>query len=349
MKEYIPWSEKTLEESFARYREGKFSILDLELSGDCSLACKYCDSPQRDREILWSFRDIERILESGSVSWLFVCGLGEPLYESNRETLQLLLHLCEKHGIRCSAFTNAVSIGAEVVEWVQGGILHLQVKLDSLDENTANSIYRSEVSETMLRNIETLADSMSSSAGLTPLAASIVPSRENITEIPELVRFCLARDIFPLIGEIEDAGLAKGNLPRMAPTVEEIAKMQEDVQDVLGERYNIPTCPSVISGIHVDHSGAIVVDERTGLSCPWFWLSEPSLFEVGQVSRESTWEAIGDQVLTYRIKVIEDVRKLAAELVDFPIGGCGGNARDLIQHYIQVHESMKLEQFERQT
>ena len=47
MIEYLPWSKKLLDESISSYKNGIFSILDLELGGGCNLNCIYCDSPDR--------------------------------------------------------------------------------------------------------------------------------------------------------------------------------------------------------------------------------------------------------------------------------------------------------------
>ena len=43
MIEYMPWSNKVISECFRDYEKGIFSILDIELGGQCNYHCIYCD------------------------------------------------------------------------------------------------------------------------------------------------------------------------------------------------------------------------------------------------------------------------------------------------------------------
>ena len=46
MWEYLPWAQSTLEKALKKYTRGIFSILDVELGGECNYHCVYCDSPR---------------------------------------------------------------------------------------------------------------------------------------------------------------------------------------------------------------------------------------------------------------------------------------------------------------
>ena len=62
MLEYLPWSCKELYNVLKLYRKNIFSILDIELSGACNMACVYCDTPIRTTKTLLDIKLIENLL-----------------------------------------------------------------------------------------------------------------------------------------------------------------------------------------------------------------------------------------------------------------------------------------------
>ena len=52
MLEYLPWAQSTLNTALEKYSRRFFSILDIELGGECNYHCVYCDSPDRKNDIV---------------------------------------------------------------------------------------------------------------------------------------------------------------------------------------------------------------------------------------------------------------------------------------------------------
>ena len=85
MVEYFPWSKKALAVSLNKYKEKIFSIVDLELGGDCNFKCIYCDSPNRSIKLNFDIQILHRFFREKYFKWIFVCGIGEPLSGKNHQ------------------------------------------------------------------------------------------------------------------------------------------------------------------------------------------------------------------------------------------------------------------------
>jgi pyruvate-formate lyase-activating enzyme len=339
MLEYRPWSRAVMQRTLAAYREGRFTVFDLELSGACNLDCAYCDSPQRDIFATWSLPDIRRLCSGGQVEWLFVCGIGEPLVKPNYDRFVELLRLCYECGVKCSTFTNGVLIDGVIKEAVRNGTLSLLVKLDSLVPEIGDHIYGQQVTTGILRNLEDLAELRCETGNTTNLGVSIVPTRLNVDEVPEIAEHCVNLNLFPLIGQLEDAGRAKTARRSIGLSDQEISAMRIRVSSQLHQDYIIPTCPAVIGGVHVGHGGKVIVDRFTGLSCHWFWLKEPRLQELTDISTGCEWTVCERDILKYRATRVADVEEALSEMAGFPLGGCGGNVRGLLRDYVQIEKN----------
>ena len=142
MLEYLPWSTEVNESCHQDYLNGKLSILDIELGGQCNYQCKYCDSPNRKKKCSISIDQIEKLFnEYPSIKWVFVCGLGEPTANGNLEILLKILELCEKYQAKCSMFTNLSTLTKETEKYISKGILNLLFKYDSIDTNIVERLY----------------------------------------------------------------------------------------------------------------------------------------------------------------------------------------------------------------
>ena len=251
MKEYLPWSEETLNTAIEKYRNGRFSILDIQLSGECNGNCTYCDSPDRNKMCTINFDALENLIskEDCLFDWMFVCGLGEPLAGSNKEKFLYLLGLCEKYGIRCSTFTNGSLIDNQIISYVKKGVLFLMIKMDSFSVNIAEELYGSSV--VARKNLEAinvlfeLAKTVKSD--YCHIGASIVPTQKNVNEIPAIIEKCLAQGVFPLIAELEYSGKSiEDTYDDLHLTRDEHLILKDKIEQVLGEKYKVPVCPAVI-------------------------------------------------------------------------------------------------------
>ncbi len=103
----------------------------------------------------------------------------------------------------------------------------------------------------------------------------------------------------------------------------------------------MPTCPATISGIHITSTNNIILDKRTGLSCPWFWLDEPQLEVIGNIQNMS-YDEIVNSILKYRQAKLLDVENMKKNIELYPFGGCGGNAKQLLRTYLDISRGRRM-------
>lgn len=337
MIEFYPWSQKLLEEAYNNYcKTQKFPILDIELGGACNFNCLYCDTPKYGCGIKYSIEDLEPFLCDPQIKMIFICGLGEPTFGPNESKLLKVLELCKKHSVKCSMFTNLSFINDKIYSYIDLGVLYPIFKLDSFDINKIIKIYNTsnELAATQLNNISNIVKHVNVVNGYTNIAASIVPSSLNICEIKPLIKWCKDNDIFPLIGQLEDAG--KGHDVFTSLNVDEsmLLELKQYIYDCYGESYSIPICPSVLFGIHIDFEGDIIVDKTSGLSCQWFWLSEPQSVKICNFVKNDI-DYISRCIVNYRKSKYNDVKQIYKEHNELIFGGCGGDIKNLLKFYIE--------------
>ncbi len=142
---------------------------------------------------------------------------------------------------------------------------------------------------------------------------------------------------FPLIGQLEDAGSCSKIFKDLEVKEEDLVKFRNYLSRTYGVNYEMPTCPATISGIHVTNTNNIILDKRTGLSCPWFWLDEPQLEVIGNIQNMS-YDEIVNSVLKYRQSKLLDVENMEKNIELYPFGGCGGNAKQLLRTYLDISQ-----------
>jgi len=335
MIEYLPWSMQELKKSLYLYNKRKFSILDIEIGSSCNLRCIYCDTPQRNIYSNINIDKIEEILSKREIRWIFICGLGEPLEKRNKENIVEILKLCKKYSVKCSIFSNGLGLDDTILKYLKDKTLYILVKLDSLEKSKIEKIYKTEYSDRILLNLEIIEKYVSVKNNLTNIAASIVPTKLNKYEVPNLVKFCLKRNIFPLIGELEYSGSAKKIFNDIFLSNEELLIVKKNIEDFISQKYIIPICPAVLSGIHIDYNNNIIVDELTGLSCSWFWLKTP---KVKKITNLMVTNNIFEKILDYRKSKLKNVKSMINKIKTKPFGGCGGNIKYLLEKYIKIQE-----------
>lgn len=343
MIEYLPWSRAIYKESMERYRDGLFSSLDIELGGECNFHCVYCDSPQYGKRCLVPMDVIEQYLSSGMIRWVYICGLGEPTYNKNYAKLLTILRNCAQYGVRCSIFSNLSNLTPELLRYIQDGILYIQFKFDSQKENLVQELYCAQSPSQQLCNIKTIKQYVNCDGNTTNLAASIVPTKLNFHSILSVVEECLNAQIYPLLGELECSGMGQVNYNKLCLNPEEAIELKASVEKLCGASYEIPVCPSVISGVHIDYSGHVTVDKKTGLSCHWFWLDEPQVYRIMHCSDGEEFSAITNRIMAYRDGCIDNLLRFlqSEERVGMAFGGCGGNVTQLFKQYIRAHRRGK--------
>ena len=341
MLEYIPWSKSVITDALSSIRQGAFTALDIELSGRCSYNCIYCETPYRNRQSSIDFSIIEQFLDTKQFKWVYICGIGEPTYDCNEDYLLRILKSCEKNSAKCSIFTNLSNLSERLIQYVADGILHLIIKFDSLNPERLKDIYKPDDVSIHLANIERVYSLVRVKDNQTNIAASIVPTIHNKHEINELVTSCIEHGIYPLLGQLENSGSAKRIFNELFLDDEALRKCKKDIEEYLGERYNIPFCPAVITGIHINNDNKITLDRRTGLSCHWFWLDEPNVDILCDLREMSDIDTISRQILEARKRKFQDFLGIKDSLVSDVFGGCGGNKKEIFDIYVKLMEGEK--------
>ena len=334
MFEYLPWSKVELSKCLKAYQEGNYSILDIELGGECNYNCVYCDSPARNKKSNISIDNLEKTISNGAFTWIYICGLGEPTRGQNYTHLISILQLCQKYGLRCSIFSNISNLSEELISFIKAGVLFVLFKFDTQNEQRVRSLYGTRLPRKQLEAVHKIKDLVSFKDGTTNIAASIVPTQWNRDEIPELVQFCVDNHIFPLLGELESSGKGETNYQNLSLNDEELRVLKQETDAILGCDYSIPVCPAVISGIHINNENEITVDAETGFSCHWFWLKEPKTVTISKLNRDSDINQICEEITTYRSKQAKKTQGMMKDSIGSAFGGCGGDINKLFSMYL---------------
>lgn len=342
MLEYLPWAQSTLDTALKKYSKGLFSILDVELGGECNYHCVYCDSPDRKKKCRLSVDAFENLISTRMFDWLFICGLGEPTFNQNYEILLKLLSMCEKYNVKCSIFSNLSNITPELIHYIEAEVLYILFKYDSPHISTVKTLYGVRSAQQQIQTVKSMKKYVRCTNNKTNLAASIVPTQLNYNDIMNIVEECIDANIFPLLGELELSGKGETNYENLCLNSEELQKIKQKTEELLGYEYRIPICPSVISGIHFDSDSYITVDAFSGLSCHWFWLEEPKTKRLIYFDTNSSLAEITDLIINYRNKRLEDVETYMKEKKDVgaAFGGCGGKIGTIFNYYLVSHKEI---------
>lgn len=338
MIEYMPWSRTALKTYLKEYEKGRYSILEVELGGGCNLACKYCDSPDRKIKPQIDLDLAERILNEFNYDWLFICGMGEPFVKPNYKKMIDILNVCERTNTKCSIFTNGIGVDDLIIKYIENGVLSVIVKLDSFEAEKSREIFGSNKNIDSIKIITDIKKEMRDNSNeYTNIAASIVPTIYNQDEIVGLVRWCIDNNIYPMIGDLEESGNAKEIFNQLSVSSEKKKLIKDEIKDLIGEEYRLPICPSVICGIKLSHDNYIIVDELTGLSCSWFWLTEAKLKKLIKVNDLQNFSNGVKKVSKYRTKTIENTKKLMKKTKNVSFGGCGGDIPLILKEFLEIH------------
>lgn len=335
---YLPWSRAVFDECKQGWQEGNLPSIDLELTAKCSHGkCIYCDSGDLIGEAAPNEVNLEATLVfledaiTHGLKYVHSCGLGEPL--DDPRIIPILRYLGE-NGVHTSMFTNGLKIDKEMAQFLKDNNVSLILKLDTFNEEWFDKLLGKVGAA---RKIYAALDHLlnvgygSREDGLTNLAFSIVPTKVSLYDIEEVIEFAKKHNIFPSIGELETAGRSTRELyNELSLTDEEIQYVRDVVNDNLWLHYKRPICPAIMTSLHVDNLGGVIVDRKTGLSCKWFLLKDPDVISLGNIKETNVAELI-NMVRNYRQKCFATPGQLDHCNIDYEFGGCGGNPRDIIR------------------
>ena len=250
--------------------------------------------------------------------------------------LKEILKMCKARGIRLSTFSNTLNLDKELLDYIDSGILHVLFKLDTFDEDMMRELYGVDCGSILKRNYELLKEVVhKSDDGTTNLGASIVPTDKNWIELPSIISWCVDNGIYPFLGQLEDAGRGSDNYDKLMLCDNQLHELKAFINREYGVDYEIPICPSAIAGIHIQPNNLVAIESKTGISCPWSFLKEPSVTTIGDI-RGMSYREIVDTILAHRMSRLPDVRRMLDNIESFPLGGCGGNTKDLLERHVRV-------------
>jgi len=179
----------------------------------------------------------------------------------------------------------------------------------------------------------------------TNICASIVPMRDNLDELRSLIHHAIMTGVYPLIGELEEAGYCTGAVyKRQRLSESELQELKSWIRETYEWDYQLPICPATFGAIHINNRNCITVDRFTGAGCHWFDMDDPDPFDLGDF-RCRDYRKIANEILDYRLERIEKVRQEIDEYPDMVFGGCGGNARPLLRQYVASYDAWHASQF----
>jgi len=343
--EYYPWSEEILRTAIKVFCNSGLPCLDLEFGAGCTLklntlGCIYCDSSEfvgmpNPKEL--RIEDMLSLIDQGielGLMWVYVCGLGEP---KDDPKARQVINCASQKNVNISLFSNGINYSDEDIEFFHRNRTNLIIKCDSLDPRVFNTLLggneakKLRIAESIYETIRKLIDVGYSQDPREPdLALSIVLTKLNIESAPRVLEFCKKWNLFPLIGELENAGKASKIYNRLVPTANQLRALNNIAKKILGYEYEIPICPAAFAGIHINSVGECIVHKQSGSSCPWFSLLEPDTISLGNV-RSFTLRELRMKLVDYRknLKESSDLTTWiettwSKKRLEHIFGGCGG-------------------------
>lgn len=338
MIEFIPWSQKVLNECIDMHKKGLIPSLDLELSSICTAAnCIYCDSKpfvgqKMPNELLEN--DLIRLLKNAhgeGLKWVYTCGLGEPLEDKKFNSL---LDFSIAHDISISVFTNGINIvNKKIAQKLKESGVHIVLKMDTFEESSFDKILGTKGKAIKVyKALDLLLDvGYGNNGEYTDLAFSIVPTTFSIEGIPKVIEFGLKNKIYPSVGELEKSGsvLIDKMDKKLSVPIEKLKEIKELLDIHFSGDYKRPICPSIITGIHFNNIGDCIVDKDTGLNCKWFMLKEPNVIVLG--NHKEDIRELFSKLKKYRNEhFIPNKFNLLSQSKEMIFGGCGGKVNDII-------------------
>lgn len=338
MMQYKPWEKTEVNQIISSVQGGQLPILDVQLGGNCCNSCVYCDTPRYDEPCKVNLTALEKIIEHSNIRGVYICGLGEPTHCQNIRHLREILAICKAKGIWLSMFTNLMYLDDKLLDYIDNGTLNILFKYDTEVLSQAKELYRQKNDnrlEQYFNNFLRINEVSHANNGVTNIGASIVPTSINYDELRKIISCCLRNKWFPLVGQLESAGMCSKRFNELKLTEGELYTIKQWMLVAYGIDYEIPTCPATISGIHITNRNKIILDKRTGLSCPWFWLDEPQIEVIGDIN-DMDYDEIVQRIQEYRDSRFQDVEEMAKNVEQYPFGGCGGNVKKLLKTYIDI-------------
>lgn len=233
-----------------REKEGKlqFTSAWVNLNGGCNLRCEGCfthmDKEQAEERL--TFEQIKEVIDfvkSRSGESIAFAGQGEPLMDKD---FWRTLDYIREQGLRSIVFTNGTLIrDKEEAEklLVSGSVI---AKRNTLNDELQDKLVGVDgASRMMQRGLNILLaarqelDQKGAKHDMLGIDTYII--RDNLNDLPDLLRYCRKNDIVPYFEAFIELGQSKEATEKLSLTAEELTKIFLELQKIDKEEFGIKT------------------------------------------------------------------------------------------------------------
>ena len=327
--QYLPYT-------FA-FDPNKKEVLDVRLGNTCNLACRGCCGSKCETtstDTLPGINTISRLTRALGTRLIMIDEIGEPTEIRNRDAFKSILRFCKREGILVSCFSNMVDWDEELFGYVKEGTLCVLYQLYSEDPETMRAYHQVDKVAEIKANTARLKLLAKVTAGATNVAASIYPTRDNIHEIPDMVRDCLKFNVYPFVGEFLRMGMGDENGDSLEVSSDELAKLHATVSEIVGYDYEVPLCPCILNGVHLVGGNRIIVDKNTGFACDGLSFEDAEAKTICFLTRATIYGDIPQKIAEYEQARLPYIRQLRDRMPDYYFGSCSGRPKKILDEYL---------------
>ncbi len=234
----------------SRIKEGEiqFNHAFVDLEGVCNLAChgcfKFIDRDKTRRKL--SYKEITDAIDFAQerkARVIVIAGAGEPTLDSDFRRIIEYIH---KNRLSPVVFTNGSTLNEDLSNFLFDNNVSLIVKKFAVDYEKQNYLIgRQGMSKKMQMGLETLIkvkkQREEEEKPISNIAIECYVSRENIPDIPHVLRYCRNNELVPYIEAFITTGQTTTTISKLIPSQQQLNDMFEQLAQIDREEYNIPT------------------------------------------------------------------------------------------------------------
>lgn len=205
----------------------------IEPVGRCNLACRMCTVNERGDEVavLSLSRFVALLDQMPGLRQLHLQGLGEPMLHPQFFDM---VAVATARGIEVSANTNLTLLTPRRAQaCITSGLVSLSVSLDGATAAVYESIRRKASFAKVLRNLDRLVQARDEAGSALQVRGVMVLMRDNLRELPALVRLLHAHGVRELLVQRLSSDLAQPGLPgRYIPIRDYVSRAELQAADL---------------------------------------------------------------------------------------------------------------------
>lgn len=166
----------------------QITVVKIEATTRCNLKCKMCDHITNSRKkIDMSLDSFKIVLDKlPHLLKISLSGVGEPLLNPH---IFEMIKMAKDRNIFVGTFTNGTLLSPKIIASVVNSNLDwLNISIDGATKKTYESIRCGAVFDTVISQVTELVDTIKKVGAKTKITAWMTLSKENLTELPEMVK-----------------------------------------------------------------------------------------------------------------------------------------------------------------